>query len=178
MECGRSGRQEKIAIVDATPDPGEVLLEAGSYDLSALLARIEHAIHSVGASRVVLDAIGALFPQFTDANVVRRELHRLHSGLRKLDVTTLITMERTDEDGPIGRFGVEEFVADNVIVLAQPSRSGKTPPYGGDFEILWRNPSEGRIPVYHRYRRRRDDYPAVGHRAATKLIGYSGTIGG
>lgn len=109
--------QRKIAIVDATPDPGEETLEVGKYDLSALLARIEFAIREIGAKRVILDSIGALFPQFTDANVVRRELHRIHIGLRKMGVTTLMTMERTEEEGGVGRFGVEEFVADNVILL-------------------------------------------------------------
>lgn len=107
----------KIAVVDATPEPGEQTIAAGLYDLSALLARIENGIRSVGAKRVILDAIGALFPQLTDANVIRRELHRIAAGLRKLGVTTLVTMERTDEEGGVGRWGVEEFVADNVILL-------------------------------------------------------------
>jgi circadian clock protein KaiC len=108
---------KKIAVVDATPEPGEETIATGSYDLSALLARIENGVRSVGAKRVILDAIGALFPQLTDANIVRRELHRIASGLRLLGVTTLVTMERTNEEGGIGRWGVEEFVADNVIVL-------------------------------------------------------------
>lgn len=109
--------EKKIAVVDATPEPGEEVISTGSYDLSALLARIENGVRSVGAKRVILDAIGALFPQLTDANIVRRELHRIASGLRLLGVTTLVTMERTEEEGGIGRWGVEEFVADNVIVL-------------------------------------------------------------
>ncbi|WP_374571162.1 circadian clock protein KaiC [Phenylobacterium sp.] len=107
----------KIAVVDATPDPGDEVIETGAYDLSALLARIENAIRTVDAKRVILDAVGALFPQLTDANVIRRELHRITAGLRQLGVTTLVTMERTDEDSGLGRWGVEEFVADNVIVL-------------------------------------------------------------
>lgn len=110
-------KSKRIAVVDATPEPGEEIVTTGPYDLSALLARIENAIRSVGAKRVILDAIGALFPQLTDANIVRRELHRMAAGLRKLGVTTLVTMERTDEEGGVGRWGVEEFVADNVILL-------------------------------------------------------------
>lgn len=110
-------RRKRIAVVDATPEPGEETLETGSYDLSALMARIEHAVREVGAKRVILDAIGGLFPQFTDSNVVRRELHRIHAGLRRLGVTTMVTMERTEEEGGVARFGVEEFVADNVIIL-------------------------------------------------------------
>ncbi|MBI1200411.1 MAG: circadian clock protein KaiC [Phenylobacterium sp.] len=110
-------RGNQIAVVDATPDPGTEVMTAGAYDLSALLARIENGIRKVGAKRVILDAIGALFPQLTDPNIIRRELHRITAGLRKLGVTTLVTMERTDEDSGLGRWGVEEFVADNVIVL-------------------------------------------------------------
>lgn len=94
-----------------------MMIESGQYDLSALLARVENAVRRVGARRVILDAIGALFPQFSDANVVRRELHRINAGLRRLEQTTIMTMERTDEDGRLGRFGVEEFVADNVVIL-------------------------------------------------------------
>lgn len=109
--------ERKIAVVDATPEPGAEVVSAGAYDLSALLARIENAISSVGAKRVILDAIGALFPQLTDANIVRRELHRIAAGLRRLGVTTLVTMERVEEEGGVGRWGVEEFVADNVILV-------------------------------------------------------------
>ncbi|MBP0618143.1 circadian clock protein KaiC [Jiella mangrovi] len=109
--------KKRLAIVDATPEPGDVQIESGAFDLSGLMARIEHAVREVNAKRVILDAIGALFPQFTDPNLVRRELHRIGAGLRKLGVTTLMTLERLDDDGAVGRFGVEEFVADNVVIL-------------------------------------------------------------
>lgn len=109
--------QQKIAVVDASPVPGEETLETGPYDLSALLARIERAVRAVGAKRVILDSLGAIFPQFTDTQLVRREVHRVVNGLRRLGATTLITVERPEEYGPVTRFGVEEFVADNVIVL-------------------------------------------------------------
>jgi circadian clock protein KaiC len=110
-------KEGRIAVVDATPEPGEQAIPTGPFDLSALMARIENAVREVDAKRVILDAVGALFPQFTDSNVVRRELHRIAAGLRLLGVTTLITLERVEEDGAVGRFGVEEFVADNVLIL-------------------------------------------------------------
>lgn len=116
-DISRLIEEGKIAVVDASPVPGEISVESGSYDLSALMARIEHAIRAVNAKRVILDAVGALFPQFQDSSVVRRELRRIHHGLRLLGVTTLITLERVNEEGAIGRFGVEEFVADNVVLL-------------------------------------------------------------
>ncbi len=107
----------KWAFVDASPDPGDPHVEAGGYDLGALLARIEHAVKKVGARRVVLDSIGGVFAQLEDAAAVRRELFRVAKALRVLDVTALITSERTEDHGSISRYGVEEFVSDNVIIL-------------------------------------------------------------
>jgi circadian clock protein KaiC len=106
-----------LTFVDASPRADEERLEAGSYDFSALIARIGAAIRRVGAKRVALDSIGSIFAQFKDVSIVRRELHRIAAALKDLNVTSLITSERNDDYGAISRHGVEEFVADNVILL-------------------------------------------------------------
>lgn len=110
-------RERKWAFVDASPRPGEEVTVAGDYDLGALLARIENAIHKTGAERLSMDSLGAIFTQLTDASIVRRELFRIAAVLKKTNVTAILTAERTDEYGSISRFGVEEFVADNVVIL-------------------------------------------------------------
>jgi circadian clock protein KaiC len=107
----------KWLFVDASPDPGQDQIEAGGYDLGALLARIEHAVGRIGAARLSMDSLGAIFAQFRDSAIVRSELFRISSILRQLKVTSVMTSERTQEYGEIGRFGVEEFVADNVVIL-------------------------------------------------------------
>lgn len=107
----------KWAFVDASPQVGAETMFAGSYDLGALLARIEHAINKVGAKRVALDSLGPLFSQLPDPATVRMELFRIASAMKQLGVTVVFTAERTDEYGELGRYGVEEFVSDNVIVL-------------------------------------------------------------
>jgi circadian clock protein KaiC len=70
--------------------------------------------------RVVFDSLTGIFPQFTDRNVVRRELHRVTARLRELGVTTIMTAERSEEYGPVARYGAEEFVTDNVIIPRHP----------------------------------------------------------
>jgi circadian clock protein KaiC len=110
-------REGKFAFVDASPDPGVEIVESGAFDLGALLARVEHAVRRVGATRVSVDSLGAVFSQFSDQSVVRRELFRIASALKGMGVTALLTAERTDDYGPVARFGVEEFIADNVMVL-------------------------------------------------------------
>lgn len=109
--------EKRFAFVDASPRADEERLEAGSYDFSALVARIAAAIRKVSAKRVCLDSIGSIFTQFRDTAIVRRELHRIASALKEFAVTAMITSERNDDYGDISRHGVEEFVADNVILL-------------------------------------------------------------
>src|SRR5688572_30725641 len=110
-------RDGKLAFVDASPDPAVETVESGGFDLGALLARVEHAVKKVGAKRVAVDSLGAMFSQFSDQSIVRRELFRIASALKGMHVTAVLTAERTEEYGPIGRHGVEEFIADNVMVL-------------------------------------------------------------
>ncbi len=110
-------KEGKWAFVDASVDPASDAVEAGSYDFGAFIARLEHAIKKVDAKRVSLDSFGAVFSHFSDPGAVRRELLRVGNALKKFGVTSLLTAERTDEYGPIARYGVEEFVADNVIIV-------------------------------------------------------------
>ncbi|MEX1182043.1 MAG: circadian clock protein KaiC [Gemmatimonadota bacterium] len=106
-----------FTMVDASPDPDTETIESGTFDLSALLARVQNAVNKVGATRVSVDSLGAMFSQFHDQSIVRRELFRIASALKQMGVTAIMTAERTDDYGPIARFGVEEFIADNVMVL-------------------------------------------------------------
>ncbi len=107
----------KWIFVDASPQPGNGTIIAGDFDLGALLARIEDAIHRVNARRVSLNSLGAVLAQFEDKYNIRSEMFRITSGLRKMNVTVILTSERNQEYGDISRYGVEEFVSDNVIIL-------------------------------------------------------------
>lgn len=104
-------------FVDASPEPGETAVVVGEFDLGALLARIENAVRKYNAQRVAMDSLGAIFSQFTNAQVIRGELFRIASALKEMGVTAVLTGERVDEYGAIARFGIEEFVADNVIII-------------------------------------------------------------
>ena len=108
---------KKWAFVDASPKPDDVVIVSGEYDLEALLARISYAVEKVDATRVSIDSLGAIFSKFENQHLVRSELLRISVELKKLGVTALLTAERKDEYGDIARHGIEEFVADNVIIL-------------------------------------------------------------
>jgi circadian clock protein KaiC len=89
--------------------------ETGDYDLEGLFIRLETAINAVGAKRVVLDTIESLFSGFANANILRAELRRLFSWLKSKGVTAVITAETGD--GKLTRHGIEEYVADCVVLL-------------------------------------------------------------
>jgi circadian clock protein KaiC len=110
-------REGRFAFVDASPDPETEAVESGHFDLSALVARVRHAVQKVGAQRVSVDSLGAIFSQFSNQAIVRQELFRIASALKNMGVTAVLTAERTEDYGGIARHGVEEFIADNVMVL-------------------------------------------------------------
>jgi circadian clock protein KaiC len=106
----------QLFILDASPDPdGQEVV--GNFDLSGLIERIQYAIRKYKAKLVSVDSVTAIFQQYDAASVVRREIFRLVARLKQLSVTSIMTTERIEEYGPIARFGVEEFVSDNVVVL-------------------------------------------------------------
>jgi circadian clock protein KaiC len=89
--------------------------ESGDYDLEGLFVRLENAIDEVGAKRVVLDTIESLFSGFANGNILRAEIRRLFRWLKAKGVTAVITAETGD--GKLTRHGIEEYVADCVIML-------------------------------------------------------------
>ncbi|OLT63579.1 circadian clock protein KaiC [Moorena bouillonii PNG] len=115
-ELNKLVNEGKLFILDASPDPeGQDIV--GNFDLSALIERIQYAIHKYKAKRVSIDSITAIFQQYDAASVVRREIFRLVARLKNIGVTTIMTTERVEEYGPVARFGVEEFVSDNVVIV-------------------------------------------------------------
>ncbi len=104
-------------FVDGLPPVEQEDVLIGDYDLGGLLARMRAAIARIGAKRLAMDAISALFIRFGDQATIRRELFRISRALRSMNVTSVMSCERISDEGEIGRYGVEEFVADNVIIL-------------------------------------------------------------
>ena len=95
-------------------EPSEIQ-ETGAYDLEGLFIRLQHAVDSIGAKRVFLDTLEALFSGFSSEAVLRAELRRLFRWLKERNLTTVITAEKGE--GTLTRHGLEEYVSDCVILL-------------------------------------------------------------
>ena len=105
---------KKLVIDHVRIEPSEIEV-SGDYDFEPLFVRLGYAIDQIGAKRVVLDTIEALFSGFTDQAVLRAELRRLFGWLKDRGVTAVITGERGE--GQLTRYGIEEYVSDCVILL-------------------------------------------------------------
>ena len=106
--------QKKIVLDHVRVERSEIE-EAGEYDLEGLFVRLNYAIDSIGAKRVVLDTLETLFAALPNEAILRSELRRLFRWLKDKGVSVIITAERGD--GLLTRHGLEEYVADCVILL-------------------------------------------------------------
>jgi circadian clock protein KaiC len=106
---------EKKLAIDHVEIERTKIAESGEYDLEGLFIRLGYAIDSIGAKRVVVDTIETLFSGLEDEQLLRSELRRLFEWLKSKGVTAIITAERGE--GTLTRYGLEEYVADCVILL-------------------------------------------------------------
>jgi len=106
--------RQRLAMDTVIIDRSEIE-ESGEYDLEGLFLRLDFAIQSVGAKRVVLDTIESLFSGFQNEAILRSELRRLFHFLKDRGVTVVITGEQGE--GLLTRQGLEEYVSDCVILL-------------------------------------------------------------
>ena len=88
--------KKKKLLIDFVRVERSEIEETGEYDLDGLFIRLEYAINSVGAKRIVLDTIETLFLGLQDHGILRSELHRLFNWLKSKNVTAVITAERGD----------------------------------------------------------------------------------
>ena len=111
-------RKEGLLTVYAfRVEPTEVV-GTGEFNFEPLFLLLDDAINRIGARRVMLDTIEALFGAFQAQAVVRGELVRLFRWLKDRAVTAIVTGERGDS-GALTRYGIEEYVSDCVIALDQ-----------------------------------------------------------
>ncbi len=114
FDLEKLAEEKKIALDHVRVERSEIQ-EAGDFDLDGLFIRLNHAIDTVNAKRVVLDTIESLFSGFENEAILRAEIRRLFHWLKDKGVTAVITGERGE--ATLTRQGLEEYVSDCVILL-------------------------------------------------------------
>jgi len=107
--------KRKKLVIDHVNLDRSLIEETGEYDLEALFVRLGHAVDSIGAKRVLLDSVEALFAGLDNEGVLRSELRRMFQWLKERKLTAVITGERGRST--LSRHGLEEYISDCVILL-------------------------------------------------------------
>jgi circadian clock protein KaiC len=107
-------KRKKLVLDHIYIDRTEIQ-ETGEYDLEGLFIRLGAMIDEVGAKRIAIDTLEAIFSGFCNEAILRSELRRLFLWLKDKGITAVVTGERGDRT--ITKYGLEEYVADCVITL-------------------------------------------------------------
>lgn len=117
MDLKTFEEQKKFAVEYIYMERSEVE-ETGEFDLEGLFIRLGYAVEQIGAKRIVLDTVEAIFSGLPNEFILRAELRRLFNWLKTKGLTSIITGERGEKT--LTRYGLEEYVADCVILLDNP----------------------------------------------------------
>ena len=90
-------------------------IQETDFNLEGLFVRLENAIDSIGAKRVVLDSIESIFASIKDVGILRLEIKRLFRWLKEKQVTAIVTGEPVQE--AYTRHGLEQYISDCIILL-------------------------------------------------------------
>ena len=94
------------------------IIKYDPFRIDDVISILDSTIREIGATRVVIDSISALGLHVRDKSELRRMIYNFSVLLRKLDCTSMIVSEIVHGTEPrLSRYGVEEFVADSVVVL-------------------------------------------------------------
>ncbi|MDO8538056.1 MAG: gas vesicle protein GvpD [archaeon] len=119
-----------IALIDGSvarigmPSEEEFSMPITGFDTDKLLLEILRVTKKIGAKRVVIDSIPALGFNFENESETRRAILKLSYMLTRAGVTSILTSEVQEGELRYGKYGVEEYIADGVIVLRYASLAG------------------------------------------------------
>lgn len=111
-------RKKSLFVIDAQPTPD--LIQSGTFDLSGMLASLGAQVATMGARRIVFDALNIVLALLPDPAAQKREIYRLHDWLSASELTGIITLQADDNGaGAIDPqpFGFVQFMADCVVIL-------------------------------------------------------------
>ena len=117
-----------IRLIDASlskigiPSDEEYSLPATGFDVDRLILEITRVAREIDAKRLVIDSIPAMGMRMESEEEVRKAILKLSYMLTRLGLTTILTTEVPEKgDSPdkvFSKYGVEEYVADGVILLS------------------------------------------------------------
>ncbi len=126
-DLDKAEKKGKFVLIDASsakigfPSKEKYAIEHTGLNVDKLMLRTLQVINEIGAKRVVIDSLAGLGFQAENETNIRKAILKISYMLSKPDITTLLTSEIPEQTnhgtGVYSKYGVEEYVADGVIVL-------------------------------------------------------------
>jgi circadian clock protein KaiC len=109
-------QKRKLFFLDASLRPNVV--QAGKFELTALLSGLEVKVRAMGARRVVFDGIDVLLTLLRDESAERAELYRIHDWLLQHQLTGILTAKAFGPD-PFAQphYTFAAYMADCALAL-------------------------------------------------------------
>lgn len=86
-------KRGKIALEYIYIERSEIEV-TGEYDLEGLFIRLQNIVDTIGARRIVLDTIEALFSALPNEGILRAEIRRLFRWIKSKGLTAIVTAEK------------------------------------------------------------------------------------
>ncbi len=116
-DLARLEQAGQIFLMEARLDADVVL--SGHFNLKGLLAIIGGQAASMGARRIVIDALDVLLEVFDDPVRQRSEVYALHRWLADNGFTSILTMKTSPSGELLPRYGFLDFLVDCSVYLDQ-----------------------------------------------------------
>ena len=113
-----------------TPSTEQNALQSNQLDINRVLTEVLTVCRRIGAKRLVIDSIPALGFQLDNEHEIRKIILRLSQVLSKSGMTAIIPTELPEQPAGQGqmifsKYGVEEYIADGVLLLGLIGTSSK-----------------------------------------------------
>ncbi|MBD3387462.1 MAG: hypothetical protein GF414_00815 [Candidatus Altiarchaeales archaeon] len=109
------GIKDFITTLPVSPQ-GSFSLLPDEFDMDKIVQLTMQAAQKIGAKRIAIDSLPALDYIIRETHDIRRSLINMTYQFKSSGLTTLIITEIDEEDG-VSKHGVEEYIADGVIML-------------------------------------------------------------
>ena len=108
-------KRGKLFLFGAHVDPQAAI--SGDFNVKGLLAIMEGKAKSMGARRIVIDAVDVLMRIFNDPMRERNELYALNDWLNDHEMTAVLTVKTSAGGDIMPRYEFLDYMADCVIQL-------------------------------------------------------------
>ncbi|MDY6965511.1 MAG: ATPase domain-containing protein [Halobacteriota archaeon] len=129
MDIAKYERDGKLFIIDLGEIRKEIKKEEeisrGIISFEALQEALESIIKFSKAKRFALDSLTAVGLAYSASSELRQDMFRFVRFLRDKAVTSLLITESVEGTPGLTRYGVEQYIADSLIVVGLESIKGE-----------------------------------------------------